>query len=78
MLFVGIRKPPVPFGVNGRSSSGGVVSSSSGSITSDRKPVRLQLGSDPSNLRMATAYATTPDQKIFDREPLSSVTPKRM
>lgn len=48
------------------------------SLMNDRKPVRLQIGSDPSNLRMATAYVSTPDQKIFDREPLSNITAKRI
>lgn len=65
--------------MNGRSSSGGVVASANAtSLVNDRKPVRLQIGSDPSNLRMATAYVSTPDQKIFDREPLSNITPKRI
>lgn len=70
-FFSGVRKPPVPFGLNGRSVSGSVVPSSSGSMA-DRKSMRLQIGPEPTDVRTATLSVSTPEHKTFDREPFSN------
>ncbi|XP_055696921.1 serine-rich adhesin for platelets isoform X3 [Phlebotomus papatasi] len=67
--IIGIRKPPVPFGINGRSISGSVVPSATGS---EKKSMRLQVGPDPSDMRTATFSVSTPEQKTFEREPLTA------
>lgn len=63
---IGVRKPPVPFGLNGRSVSGSVVPSSSVPMA-DRKTLRVQMGADPNDVRLATLSVSTPEQKTFDR-----------
>ncbi|XP_059612085.1 serine-rich adhesin for platelets isoform X2 [Phlebotomus argentipes] len=68
-LCMGIRKPPVPFGINGRSISGSVVPSATGS---EKKSMRLQVGPDPSDVRTATFSVSTPEQRTFDKEPLTA------
>lgn len=61
-IQIGVRKPPVPFGINGRSASGSVVPSSTPGI--DRKP----------NFHVSTP----PDTRLYEREsPLSIHTAKR-
>lgn len=72
--YTGIRKPPVPFGINGRSISGSVVPSATGS---EKKSMRLQVGPDPSDMRTATFSVSTPEQKTFEREPLTASVAKR-
>lgn len=58
----GVRKPPVPFGSNGRSISGSVVPSSTA----------------PNNQSNIVRNVTTPDPKYFEREsPLSIYSSKR-
>ncbi|XP_055678940.1 uncharacterized protein LOC129787408 isoform X3 [Lutzomyia longipalpis] len=71
--IIGIRKPPVPFGINGRSISGSVVPSATGS---EKKSMRLQVGPDPNDVRTATFSVSTPEQRTFDREPLTASIPK--
>ncbi|GAB0094181.1 mucin-5AC [Sergentomyia squamirostris] len=71
--IIGIRKPPVPFGMNGRSISGSVVPSAT---ANDKKSMRLQVGPDPSDMRTATFSVSTPEQRIFDREPVTASIPK--
>lgn len=66
--FVGVRKPPVPFGVNGRSVSGSVVPSTSAPMTAhDRRTLRVQIGSDPADMRTATLSVSTPEERTFGR-----------
>lgn len=75
-VFQGIRKPPVPFGLNGRSVSGSVVPSSSVPMA-DRKTLRVQMGTDPNDVRLATLSVSTPEQKTFDRGELFAGQAKR-
>lgn len=76
-LMLGIRKPPVPFGLNGRSVSGSVVPSSSVPM-GDRKTLRVQMGADPNDVRLATLSVSTPEQKTFDRGEIFIGQAKRM
>uniref|UniRef100_A0A1L8DKU6 Protein kinase domain-containing protein n=1 Tax=Nyssomyia neivai TaxID=330878 RepID=A0A1L8DKU6_9DIPT len=69
--IIGIRKPPVPFGINGRSISGSVVPTGS-----EKKSMRLQVGPDPNDVRTATFSVSTPEQRTFDKEPLNASIPK--
>lgn len=66
MVFykAGVRKPPVPFGLNGRSVSGSVVPSST---AGDRKSLRLQVGPEPTDMKTATVSVSTPEQRTFER-----------
>jgi hypothetical protein len=61
-----VRKPPVPFGANGRSMSQNVAG-----ISGERKTMRLQVSADPKDIRTANFSISTPEQKLFDREPFS-------
>lgn len=71
-----MRKPPVPFGLNGRSVSGSVVPSASSPMATsaaDRRTLRLQMGADPADVRTATLSVSTPEQRTFERsEPLAA------
>lgn len=72
-MCMGVRKPPVPFGLNGRSVSGSVVPSSTAAPKPERRSVRLQMGADPStDIRTATISVSSPEQNSYDQEPFSS------
>lgn len=71
-ICMGVRKPPVPFGISGRSVSGSVVPSSTAGPTVERKSVRLQVGPDPSNYRTATLSVSSPEQSTFNQEEIFS------
>lgn len=59
--------------MNGRSVSGSVVPSASSPMTGDRKTLRVQVGSDPADVRTATLSVSTPEQKTFGGgDPLSA------
>lgn len=57
----------MPFGINGRSVSGSVVPLPTQGLLSDRK-LRLQVGSDPTEMRTATVSVSSPEQQVFDVE----------
>lgn len=73
-LCMGVRKPPVPFGMNGRSVSGSVVPSSTPGLLNDRK-MKVQVG--PDDIRTATYSVSTPEQRMFENEPLADYGSKR-
>lgn len=77
-MCMGVRKPPVPFGLNGRSVSGSVVPSSSiAAAKPERRSVRLQMGADPTDIRTATVSVSTPEQRTYDQEPFANMSSKR-
>lgn len=72
--FEGVRKPPVPFGLNGRSVSGSVVPSSTLGLHGDMK-MRLKVGPDPTDIRTANFSVSSPEHHLYDKD--SSNQPKR-
>lgn len=77
-MCMGVRKPPVPFGLNGRSISGSVVPSPTAASKPERRSVRLQMGTDPTDIRTATVSVSTPEQRTFEQEPFATMSSKRM
>ncbi|KAG4075968.1 hypothetical protein HA402_003794 [Bradysia odoriphaga] len=73
-MCMGVRKPPVPFGLNGRSVSGSVVPSSSSASKPERRSVRLQMGSDPTDIRTATVSVSTVAVGTLTETPESNTT----
>ncbi len=76
-MCMGVRKPPVPFGMNGRSISGSVVPSSTAASKPERRSVRLQMGADPTDIRTATVSVSSPEQRTYDQEPFANMSSKR-
>lgn len=77
-MCMGVRKPPVPFGMNGRSISGSVVPSPTASASKpERRSVRLQMGADPNDIRTATVSVSSPEQRTYDQEPFANMSSKR-
>lgn len=76
-MCMGVRKPPVPFGLNGRSVSGSVVPSSTAASKPERRSVRLQMGADPTDIRTATVSVSSPEQRTYEQEPFANMSSKR-
>lgn len=77
-MCMGVRKPPVPFGLNGRSVSGSVVPSSTATASKpERRSVRLQVSADPTDIRTATISVSSPEQRSYDQEPFANLCSKR-
>lgn len=76
-MCMGVRKPPVPFGMNGRSISGSVVPSPTSASKPERRSVRLQMGADPNDIRTATVSVSSPEQRTYEQEPFANMASKR-
>lgn len=68
----GVRKPPVPFGINGRSISGSVVPP----MNTEKKTMRVQMGPESGDVRTATISVSTSEQRIYEKEPQAQATIK--